>query len=94
MIVLTFFRDDINLVSSVIVRILNYAAHCLRAVAACVYRDPFSVFPTARDCGTAASACCVSEDNQAPAELVLETVFSGRGFRAAVERGARCLGKL
>jgi hypothetical protein len=42
LIFLTFFRDAINLVSSVIVRIQNHESHCLRTVTACVYRDPFA----------------------------------------------------
>jgi AhpD family alkylhydroperoxidase len=53
LIFLTFFRDAINLVSSVIVRIQNHETHCLRTVTACVYRDPFANFAATRDCGTA-----------------------------------------
>jgi hypothetical protein len=40
LIFLTFFRDDINLVSSVIVRIQNHEAHYLRAVTTCIRSEP------------------------------------------------------
>jgi hypothetical protein len=88
LIFLTFFRGAVNLVSSIIVRIQSHEAHCLLVDTACIYRDPFAGFPATRDCGTAASACCVSENNQTNARrLALETVFSGRGSRAAGRDG-------
>ena len=68
LIFLTFFRDAINLLSSVIIRIQNHETHCLRTVTACVYRDPFVNFAATRDYGTATSTCCVSENNQTSAD--------------------------
>jgi hypothetical protein len=51
----TFFRDNINLVSSTVVRIENHEVDCLRAVTTCVYSEPLAGFPAAWDCGTAMS---------------------------------------
>jgi hypothetical protein len=68
LIFLTFFRSDVNLVSSVIVRIQNHEAHCLRVVTTRVCHDPVTALPAARVCGAAASTRCVSENNQTPAD--------------------------
>ena len=75
LIFLTFFRGTVNLVPTVMVRIQNHEAHCLRAVTTCVYRDPFAGFPAARDCGTATSTCCVSEDDKAPADYTGDRIL-------------------
>ena len=56
--------------SSVIVRIQNHEAHCLCAVTTRFYHDPVTALPAARDCGAATSTCCVSENNQTPADLL------------------------
>ena len=65
LIFLTFFRSDVNLVSSVIVRIHNHEAHCLRAATACVYRDPVCgelLFRQLRVAG-------IARGNEIPAEI-------------------------
>ncbi len=66
LIFLTFFRGDVSLVSSVIVRIQNHEAHCLRPVTPCVYCDPFAGFLATRDCGAATSTCCDQRTTKRP----------------------------